>query len=218
MTALSIGDLALVTRSAIAGVLVFTVLGIVGDLRPAGHRTRARLADGSDASGGPLGVIGRTADAARIFIDELTPGGRRARRAADDERTRVGTMEIHADIVPLVRRALWEAEHGGSPERLALALRDVLAEVDGLASDRHSVALDELGLLPAIEWLAERTEERSARSASASRSTVRRRPGLWPRAGAAPAQGTSRRQHFGSPSSPWRTSSSMRRLPPRASD
>ena len=157
---MSIGDLALVTRSAIAGVLVFTVLGIVGDLRPAGDRTRARLTDDSDASGGPLGVIGRTADAARIFIDELTPGGRRARRAADDERTLIA-MEIHADIVPLVRRALREAEQGGSPERLALALRDVLAEVDGLASDRHSVALDELGLLPAIEWLAERTEERS---------------------------------------------------------
>jgi signal transduction histidine kinase len=99
--------------------------------------------------------------ATRTFIDELTPGGQRARQAADVERTRIA-IELHADVVPVVRRALREAEQGGSPERLAIALRDVLAEVDGLASDRHSVALDELGLLAAIEWLAERTEERSA--------------------------------------------------------
>jgi signal transduction histidine kinase len=157
----SLGDLALVTRSLIVGVLVFTALGIAGDLQPARRRTSVRLADRGPSSGGFLGAVDRVGTAARTFIDELTPGGQRARHAAGVERTRIA-IELHADVVPVVRRALREAEDGGSPERLAIALRDVLAEVDGLASDRHSVALDELGLLPAIEWLAERTEERSA--------------------------------------------------------
>ena len=67
--------------------------------------------------------------APRIFIDEITPGRGRARHAADIERSRLAA-ELHAEVVPLVRQALREAEDGGSPERLAVALRDVLAEVD----------------------------------------------------------------------------------------
>ena len=161
LTAPSLGDLALVTRSLIVAVLVFMSLGIIGDLQPARRRTGVRLADRHRVGGGVMGALDWASTALRTFIDELAPGGQRARRAADIERTRIA-IELHADVVPVVRRALREAEQGGSPERLAIALRDVLAEVDGLASDRHSVALDELGLLPAIEWLAERTEERSA--------------------------------------------------------
>jgi signal transduction histidine kinase len=156
----TLGDLALVTRSLIVGVLVFTGFGIVGDLQPARRRTSLRLGD-HRRSPGVFGAVDHGLLTARTFIDELTPGGQRARRAAGVERTRIA-VELHAEVVPVVRRALREAEEGGSPERLAVALRDVLAEVDGLATDRHSVALDELGLLAAIEWLAERTEERSA--------------------------------------------------------
>jgi len=161
LAAPTLGDLAFVTRSLIVGVLVFTALGIAGDLQPARRRTSLRLADHQPSSPGIKGAVEQATWVARTFIDELSPGGQRARRAADVERTRIA-IELHAEVVPVVRRALREAEQGGSPERLAIALRDVLAEVDGLASDRHSVALDELGLLAAIEWLAERTEERSA--------------------------------------------------------
>jgi signal transduction histidine kinase len=82
------------------------------------------------------------------------------RRAVDVERSRIAT-ELHAEVIPVVRRALREAEDGGSPERFALALRDVLAEVDALVTDRQSITLEAFGLLPAIEWLAERTEDRS---------------------------------------------------------
>jgi signal transduction histidine kinase len=160
LAAAPLGNLVLVTRALLVVVLAFVLLGIIGDLRPAGRRTLARLADGPATVRSPVSALERAADAARIFVDELAPGGRRARRAAGLERSRIAT-ELHAEVVPVVRRALREAEQGGSPERLAVALRDVLAQVDGLALDRSSVALDALGLLPAIEWLAERTEERS---------------------------------------------------------
>jgi len=155
-----LGNLVFVTRALLVVVFAFVLLGIIGDLRPAGRRTAARLADGPVAVSGLVSALELAADAIRIFIDELAPGGQRARRAAGLERSRIA-IELHADVVPVVRRALREAERGGSPERLAVALRDVLAQVDGLALDRSSVALDALGLLPAIEWLAERTEERS---------------------------------------------------------
>jgi signal transduction histidine kinase len=156
----TLGNLTVVTRTLLGVVLAFTTLGIMGDLRPAVRRTQVRLEEGPSPAVGVKGAVGRAADAARIFVDELAPGRSRARRAATAERLRLAS-ELHAEVVPVVRRALVEAERGGSPERLVVALRDVLAEVDGLAADRRSVVLDELGLLPAIEWLAERTEERS---------------------------------------------------------
>jgi signal transduction histidine kinase len=156
----SLGILTLATRALLGAVLAFTTLGILGDLRPAVRRTRVRLGERSSPAIGLAGAVGRAADATLIFVDELAPGRGRARRAATAERSRLAT-ELHAEVAPVVRRALLEAERGGSPERLVVALRDVLAEVDGLAADRRSVVLDELGLLPAIEWLAERTEERS---------------------------------------------------------
>ena len=40
-----LGNLVFVTRALLVVVLGFVVLGIIGDLRPAGRRTAARLAD-----------------------------------------------------------------------------------------------------------------------------------------------------------------------------
>ncbi|HEV8403753.1 MAG TPA: ATP-binding protein [Candidatus Limnocylindrales bacterium] len=155
-----IGDLGVVTRTLLLVVVGLTCLGIMGDLRPAARRTRRRL-DAVDASAaGDPGDMSAALRAARIFVDEISPGRVRAKRAADVERSRIAA-ELHADVIPVVRRALREAEGGGSPERFALALRDVLAEVDALVADRQSVTLEAFGLLAALEWLAERTEDRS---------------------------------------------------------
>jgi signal transduction histidine kinase len=148
----SIGGL---TRVALAIVLVLTVLGILGDLRPAMRRSSLRL-EAESADGRPTPRGRRLA----ILFDELAPGRTRADRAAADERTRIAA-DLHAHVVPPVRRALDEAERGGPPERLVAALRAVLDDVDALVEDRHSVTLDALGLVPALEQLAERVEERS---------------------------------------------------------
>jgi signal transduction histidine kinase len=148
----SIGGL---TRVALAFVLVLTILGILGDLRPAIRRSALRL-EAESADGRPTPRGRRLA----ILFDELAPGRTRADRAAADERTRIAA-DLHAHVVPPVRRALDEAERGGSPEELVAALRAVLEDVDALVEDRHSVTLDALGLVPALEQLAERIEERS---------------------------------------------------------
>jgi signal transduction histidine kinase len=152
-------NLVIVTRTLLVVVLGLSILGILGDLSPAARRTRLRL-ELAHPSLASTPRLERALQAARIFVDEVTPGRVRVRRAIDVERSRIAA-ELHAEVIPVVRRALREAEDGGSPERFALALRDVLEEVDALVSDRQSITLEAFGLLPAIEWLAERTEDRS---------------------------------------------------------
>ncbi len=98
---------------------------------------------------------------ARLFLDEVSPGRSRAHRAALDERSRIA-RDLHADVVPAIRRALAEAERDGSAARLAGSLREVLAEVDDLVATEHAIVLEVGGVVAAMEALAERVEERSA--------------------------------------------------------
>jgi signal transduction histidine kinase len=133
-----------------------TAAGLARDLRPAVVRTRARLRAG-DAAGqsSVLTVL-------RIFVDELVPGREAGRaEAAEDERGRLAA-DLHADVLPSLRRALAEAEAGGTVERLAADLRTAVDEVESLLVARRSIVLEELGLLAGVEWLAERVEDHSA--------------------------------------------------------
>jgi signal transduction histidine kinase len=152
-----------VTRAALVVIVAGVSLGLVGDVRPAVARTRRRLAiDGRPRGTGIRGGLAAAATTTRVFLDEALPDRLATRRAvASAERSRIAA-ELHAEVVPAIRHALSEAERDGSVERLASSLREVLGEVDRLVASRHSIVLDEFGLLAAIEWLSERTEERSA--------------------------------------------------------
>jgi hypothetical protein len=79
---------------------------------------------------------------------------------AEGERGRIAA-DLHAEVLPSLRRALTEAEAGGTVERLAADLRTAVDEVESLLAARRSIVLEELGLLAAVEWLAERVEDRS---------------------------------------------------------
>jgi signal transduction histidine kinase len=81
-------------------------------------------------------------------------------RAIETERGRLAA-ELHAEVLPALYRSIREAERGGSVERLSLDLQAAVADVEGMLSRRRSIVLEELGLLAALEWLAERTEERT---------------------------------------------------------
>jgi signal transduction histidine kinase len=155
-----LGDLGLVTRSFLIATVALTGITALGELRPAARRATRRL----DAVGvtwrKPDGIAGYTGAWLRAFVEELSPGRERARRAAITERARLA-RELHAVVVPDLRRAIDEAERAGSPERLAASLRDALGQVEALMESRDTVGLDIGGLVPALESLAERTEERS---------------------------------------------------------
>jgi signal transduction histidine kinase len=132
-------------------------LGLARDLRPAVTRTRTRLQAGEarpPRPGAAFGVL-------RVFLDELVPGREAGRaEAAESERGRIAA-DLHAEVLPSLRRALAEAEAGGTVERLAADLRSAVDEVEALLLARRSIVLEEMGLLSGLEWLAERTEDRS---------------------------------------------------------
>ncbi len=149
---------------AVIGGLV--AVGLARDVGPALGRTRARLStpqaspiEGGEDGGQPRGA---TFTAIRVFLDELVPGREAGRaEAAETERGRLAA-DLHAEVLPSLRRALAEAETGGTVERLAADLRAAVDEVEALLAARRSIVLEEMGLLAALEWLAERTEDRSA--------------------------------------------------------
>jgi signal transduction histidine kinase len=133
--------------------------GVLVDLVPAVVRARRRLIEAD----GLRGVRTRTSPRrlASAVLDEIDPGRRRvAAEAALAERRRIAS-DLHASVLPALRGAIEEADELGSPELLGRRLRDVLAEIEGVVLDRRFVVLDELGLVEALEWLAERIEERA---------------------------------------------------------
>ena len=156
-SASGLGSLGLVTRTFLVLTPLFTVVGIVGDVLPAGERARARVAltHRGAASRGE-----RLRGWARAFADELSPGRSRARWAVLSERHRFA-RDIHADVVPGLRHVLAEAENGASADRLATSLREVLADLEAVGEAQHPIQLEIGGLIPALEWLAERLERRA---------------------------------------------------------
>ena len=138
-------------------VAVLATIGLARDLGPALSRSRARLAAGEARGDRTRGAL----TAMRVLVDELVPGREAGRaEAVETERGRLAA-DLHADVLPSLRRALAEAEAGGTVERLAADLRTAVDEVESLLLSRRSIVLEEIGLLAGVEWLAERVEERS---------------------------------------------------------
>ena len=139
---------------------LLAAIGLSRDLRPAFARTRARLAAG-DAGATGRGVPGAALPALRVFMDEVVPGRDAGRKeAVETERGRLAA-DLHAEVLPSLRRALAAAEAGGTVERLASDLRVAVDEVESMLLARRSIVLEEMGLLAGLEWLAERVEDRS---------------------------------------------------------
>lgn len=155
-----LGDLGLVTRAFLITTVALTTVTALGELRPAAHRATRRLEIAGSPRRETVGVARYAGSWLRVFRDELSPGREHARRAAMTERARLA-RDLHAVVVPDLRRAIGEAERVGSAERLATSLRDALGQVEALMQSRDTVGLDIGGLVPALESLAERTEERS---------------------------------------------------------
>jgi signal transduction histidine kinase len=111
------------------------------------------------------GAIGPASDPvaamARGLADELIPGRSRTRLSAiERERARLAN-ELHADVLPDLSAVIRSIEGGGSPEASAERLRSIAAELRDLMSQRRLGVLEELGLVPALEWLVERVQLRT---------------------------------------------------------
>jgi len=96
-----------------------------------------------------------------LLADELVPARTDTRRAAaEEERARLAA-DLHAHVLPELRRAAAAAASAGAPPEMQVDLRRALEDVEQLMHQRQSVVLEQFGLVAALEWLAERTEERS---------------------------------------------------------
>ena len=158
------------TRLA-AGFIALTALaGIWHDLSAPFERARARS--------------GSLRELPRAITEELLPNATAARRhGRDEERARIAA-DLHALVLPDLRRAAAAAQaaeaadaaNTGGPgsvrDRTAAGaqlagappvasdLRHALEGVERLMHQRQSIVLEEYGLVAALEWLAEQTQQR----------------------------------------------------------
>jgi signal transduction histidine kinase len=133
---------------AMAGM---TSLGVAGVVHAAWRRAHARQHASSLTTGTSLALL----------ADELVPGRARTRLSAiERERARLAD-DLHADVLPDLAAVIREIEAGAAPEDAARRLRGIAAELRDLMSERRLAVLEELGLVRALEWLAERVQERT---------------------------------------------------------
>jgi len=153
-------DVAIVPVSFYLPLLLgVTALGVVADIRAARDRAADRFVTSPET-----GRARQLWDHASETLRELVPGQSASREATQAaERTRLAG-DLHASVLPGLRRAIAEAEAGGDPEALARQLRTVDLELERLMADRWPVVLEAFGLVAALEDLAERIEADTGRS------------------------------------------------------
>lgn len=131
--------------------LVLLLLGLGADAR--GPYVRARRRATAEALEPTPRAVGRA------LLDELAGRSATRRDAEAAERERLAA-DLHADVMPGLRTVLADLEAGGDPAVAAARLRAITEDLEAAMLARHHVILDELGLVTALEWLAERTEDR----------------------------------------------------------
>ena len=145
------------SASAVLIPLSLVATGIVAALklsvvvRTAWRRAATRQPDRG------LSILSR----AGLAVDELVPGRARARISAiERERARLAG-ELHADVLPDLSAVIRDIESGAPPAEAAQRLQAIALEIRDLMSVRRIPALDELGLVAALEWLAERVQDQT---------------------------------------------------------
>ena len=137
------------TRLMLGTVAVLSLVGAARDLVPPTRRAWHSASRG-------------TASFPRRLFEELVPALAASRRAAAEEERATLAAELHARVVPELRSALAATAAVQGEGRLSERLRGTLDDLETLMAERHSVVLEEFGLLAALEWLAERIEARGA--------------------------------------------------------
>jgi len=153
-------DVATVPISVFLPLLVVLIgIGAAADVRSARHRAAERMPArraSDDDNGRWLWQL------AILTARELVPGQAVADEVAHDaERTRLAG-DLHAVVVPGLRRAIAEAESGRDLDALSRQLRAVDRELERLMADRWPVVLEAFGIVRALEDLAERLESDGA--------------------------------------------------------
>lgn len=144
-------------RTALGFAGLAALVGAARDIAGPMARAQQKLLEQPPAKRGSTIAI-----YARLLRDELFPSAAELRRIAiEEERARLAA-ELHALVLPDLRRAAAAAAANGVPgDPVAAGLQSALVDVEQLIHGRQSVVLEQFGLGAALEWLAERVEERS---------------------------------------------------------
>ncbi len=131
--------------------LVLIGVGAIADLREPLRRARAVRND----PGGPADLPAF----AGAFADELLGRATSRRTTERRERARLAA-DLHADVLPELRAAVVDLEAGRDPAIVGARLAAVATELQALTLERRNLIVEQLGLVPALEALAERVEQR----------------------------------------------------------
>ncbi|HET7031206.1 MAG TPA: ATP-binding protein [Candidatus Limnocylindrales bacterium] len=134
-------------------VAFVTALGLAGELGWARTRALERMPAAAAATG-----AGRAWALAAATVDELIPGRSAAATASVAAERRQIAGDLHASVVPSLRRAIEAAEGGGDAGTVLRHLRAADLELERLMDDRWPIVLETFGLVAALEDLAERLE------------------------------------------------------------
>jgi signal transduction histidine kinase len=178
-SAVSVLGLALFVSLSVNLVLVYVALQPLNDLEAAAARVSggdmaARVAP-SILADRDMARVGTTLNA---LLDRLTEDRVRARQLAtqvisaqDEERARVA-RELHDSTAQILTAAMLQLgvaarESESEPVSARIAtLRELVAEaleeVRSMSHTMHPRVLDDLGLVPALEWLARQTRDQEA--------------------------------------------------------
>lgn len=142
-------------RQLSAGIAVgLLVAGSAGVVRQALWRARTRLERHGSAPASLAVLLAAT-------VDELIPGRARSRLLAIEHERAGLASDLHAEVLPDLAAVIRSVDAGIDPAEAAVRLRAIADELRDLMAERRLSVLDELGLVPALEWLAERIEERT---------------------------------------------------------
>jgi len=140
-------------RLAGRAALGFAGLAVIAALWLSSRRKIERAWTSGGVGDSPTAV--RLAKLPGALVDELASPARQ--RAADAERARIAA-DIHARLLPGLRRAAIAATDPGVPPSVALDVRAAMSDAEALMESRQSLVLETFGLVAALEWLAERTQ------------------------------------------------------------
>ncbi len=134
-------------------VALATAIGVLAEIRWASQRAFERRPPGT-----PRGGAAGAWALGLATLDELMPGRGAAVQATAAAERRQIAGDLHAAVVPSLRRAIAEAEAGADPVVVLRHLRAADLELERLMTDRWPIVLETFGLVPALEDLAERLE------------------------------------------------------------
>jgi signal transduction histidine kinase len=138
-------------RLAVAVIGMGLVIGVLRDALPVG--LAAYGAWRAQPAAGP-----RTSFASHLAEAVAPARAAQPRMAREDERARLAA-DLHATVLPQLRRAAAAVSTEAVPEDVRAGVRRALEDVEQLMHGRQSIVLEQFGLVAALEWLAERTEQ-----------------------------------------------------------